>query len=865
MNGKGLLLRDPGKLPPSARKQLEKVGDEKITKIVAVRTPLTSTTKAFLNIISLGQFEKISKKYFDDLFHLAFWINDKYNLEKNEVISFGTKNPIKSNSQTKTISVGKDITFNELMEKTRRYMGDNNFTAYDAQTTNCQNFLNSILTANGIGSAEDKAWIKQDTDKVFKEVPTFAKVLGNLATTAGAAVNRLIEGEGRPRRLFMTDDGRYFYMSKGKRKFVKVPAGISQKQVVKINIGELVKPKKKRKKRKTKAKVLPGVSSGVSRLGLPPPVLIKEAPGPPKRDETAKVLEAVNNLVRFIPREPTRIPEPEPLNREELARARVRALVPEDDNDLLEESRRLRAEITNTIPRFPRYVGIDPETRELLDEVDEVLNPRPTLPSTPPSPQNNFSFGSSPRMIGTPLNFGSTPFGTMESISSVPFGTMESISSVPFGSIEEVKPKKKSGFDIRNLFGKGPEDVPVDDGSFMIRPTCYNPLSIGYSSMPIGIEAGNPNVKTGALTGTVQPTAPKPESKDEPQKPDVPQKGQGIVGDVINLFNPSATTTTRILGLGFGMAGGCNGITNSQCGCGDPYKEFKERFDKTPEGIKMKERMDALAKETEIFRKEQAEKKRIADEKRKAVEAELDRKLNRPLEWYEKAGKFLTGKVAGTVPVIGPVAGLIVGQETECAMRNLNKEECRIFRERQRGKGDDVDGLYNDEIEKITDKIGIKVPVIAADEMDEIVRMVGPNTKDFGFIINTNPSSSDGSGNDGYRPGHWMAVYIDNDEDRPSVEFFDPLADPMDSKMIDGIKKIVDKIDNEKYFLFKENMVKHQSDDSNTCGHHAIHFLENRFGGMSWPEASGFVKCMNQANEKEKQIMSKVKKYENYL
>ena len=33
MEGKGILLRDSGKLPPSARKQLELVGNEKITKI----------------------------------------------------------------------------------------------------------------------------------------------------------------------------------------------------------------------------------------------------------------------------------------------------------------------------------------------------------------------------------------------------------------------------------------------------------------------------------------------------------------------------------------------------------------------------------------------------------------------------------------------------------------------------------------------------------------------------------------------------------------------------------------------------------------------------------------------------------------
>ena len=453
---------------------------------------------------------------------------------------------------------------------------------------------------------------------------------------------------------------------------------------------------------------------------------------------------------------------------------------------------------------------------------------------------------------------------------------------------------------LAELFGRGPEDAPVDDGSLMIRPTCYNPLSIGYANMPIGLEAGNPNVKTGALTGTVQPVAPKA---------DVPQKGQGFVGDVINLFNPSSRTTTRVLGLGFGMAGGCNGITNCQCGgapikftdaqklqakkagvkiVGDILKD-PTKFKKGLEDFSMKQTGktvgenvgEALVKGTVGLAKgaysaysksqDEAEAKRLA---------ELKKKAERPLEWYEKLGKKAVGALTGSAVPFGSFVSKEAEKATECAMRGISNADCRklyplelptagqIAKEVFTGGlvgGGEVDGLYNDEIEKITDKMGIKVPVIAADEMDEIVRMVGPNTKEYGFIINTNPSSSDGSGNDGHRPGHWMAVYIENDEDRPSIEFFDPLADPMDPKMIDGIKKIIDKIDNEKYFLFKENMVKHQSDDSNTCGHHSIRFLENRFGGMSWPEATGFKKCMDQSSQKEKELMNKVKKYENYL
>ena len=181
------------------------------------------------------------------------------------------------------------------------------------------------------------------------------------------------------------------------------------------------------------------------------------------------------------------------------------------------------------------------------------------------------------------------------------------------------------------------------------------------------------------------------------------------------------------------------------------------------------------------------------------------------------------------------------------------------------GLGKDVDGLYNDEIEKITDKIGIDVPVISSDEIDKVVDMINPKTKEFGFVINVVPSDSDGSGKDGYRTGHWRSIFINNADDLPSVEFFDPLGDAPEPDLIDGIERIVKKIDSDKLMLFKENMIQRQSDDTNTCGHHAIKFLEDRFNGIPWTEATGFDKCMNQQVAGEKEIQKSIKKYEMYI
>ena len=70
MDGTGIFFRDPGKLPPTARKLLEQVGDEKITSMTLFRNP-----------ISLSKFAKfvgaLKGTNYDDLFHLGVIINGK--------------------------------------------------------------------------------------------------------------------------------------------------------------------------------------------------------------------------------------------------------------------------------------------------------------------------------------------------------------------------------------------------------------------------------------------------------------------------------------------------------------------------------------------------------------------------------------------------------------------------------------------------------------------------------------------------------------------------------------------------------------------------------------------------------------------
>jgi len=159
-----------------------------------------------------------------------------------------------------------------------------------------------------------------------------------------------------------------------------------------------------------------------------------------------------------------------------------------------------------------------------------------------------------------------------------------------------------------------------------------------------------------------------------------------------------------------------------------------------------------------------------------------------------------------------------------------------------KGMGDDDDGLYNDEIEKITKKrLKRFVPVIPSDKTDELMKYVSKGDKEFAFVINTNPSDSDGSGNDGYRSGHWTCVYFDNRDDYPSAEFYDPLAEGKPPQAVVNImRRIARKMNGEKMFKYKQNMIRRQSRVTSNCGQHCIKFIEERMNGVPFCEASGY-------------------------
>ena len=194
--GLGIFFRDSSINPPPVRKILNSIGNEKVTSLELVRTPLHTTTTFLLNVASLGQLdEKLKKVGIDKLFHLSLWINKKYILEKNEVIKLTRGNPVKKNSETLEIPVKRDTTILDVIQKTQKKMGDK-YGSYDAVKNNCSVFVDNVLIANDLQTQNGSTFLHQKVPELYEHFPSLTKFITDIATNLGAIADRQIQGEG---------------------------------------------------------------------------------------------------------------------------------------------------------------------------------------------------------------------------------------------------------------------------------------------------------------------------------------------------------------------------------------------------------------------------------------------------------------------------------------------------------------------------------------------------------------------------------------------------------------------------------------------------------------------------------------------
>ena len=191
-----LKKRPGGVMPPAVRAFVEKFGDTPINSVEVTRTPLDVTSRAPLNMVTLGQFDKAVKEAgYDSAFHLAMIVNGEYQIEKMEVIRVGGVSK-KKNTETFVLQEKSTKTIREMFDAAESIMGRDKFTGYDARTNNCQDFIVAMLQGAGILTERSKEFVKQDVREIFKKLPGFTSALARGVTDLAAAADAAIYGQG---------------------------------------------------------------------------------------------------------------------------------------------------------------------------------------------------------------------------------------------------------------------------------------------------------------------------------------------------------------------------------------------------------------------------------------------------------------------------------------------------------------------------------------------------------------------------------------------------------------------------------------------------------------------------------------------
>jgi len=187
--------------PPKVRNILKKYGQEVVSSLTIMRTPVQKVLTGALSLFSLGKFGKRMSRSFDELFHLFLEIRTesgkRLSVEKNEVINMDINPAKRDKTEVKDVisNLPQGLTIEEMLNKTEEYMGKRNFFSYSAKDNNCQDFIVGIFRANKIGDEQDITFIKQDTKSLFRDLPYLRK-LANTITDIGGRFNVITTGRG---------------------------------------------------------------------------------------------------------------------------------------------------------------------------------------------------------------------------------------------------------------------------------------------------------------------------------------------------------------------------------------------------------------------------------------------------------------------------------------------------------------------------------------------------------------------------------------------------------------------------------------------------------------------------------------------
>ena len=187
-------------MPPNVKDILNRRGDAIVNSIRIGRSPVQSAIQSILKTVSTVPY--------DQLFHLFMVFQTSKGdilFEKNARINASTTIP--KSEEWYSLPDVPHSTLNDYIQNTKKFMGAKMFP-YHPSTNNCQDFIQSVLQANGIRDQKVYEFVKQDTTAIFKnkgwlsstakqvtDLGGYADVLMQGGTIKEGLSNQLTDGE----------------------------------------------------------------------------------------------------------------------------------------------------------------------------------------------------------------------------------------------------------------------------------------------------------------------------------------------------------------------------------------------------------------------------------------------------------------------------------------------------------------------------------------------------------------------------------------------------------------------------------------------------------------------------------------------
>ena len=224
-----LIFNNPG-LAPYVHKILKRHGDKPIYEIKLCRSEVPKAIRKLM--IKLGNAKDRI------LYHLYIIITlhggKQVLFQKNERIDLMTKKFPKPAQEMIINESFEGITLNSLIDGSKEILGPKRFLNYNASSSNCQHFIQSVVNAGKLMTPERDSFIKQDTTDIFKDsgkgvLRKFANTVVNQGASRGNIAMNGGTLEPKPKRAL--NKWQIFYMAYAKEHNLKPAEAMKQASI----------------------------------------------------------------------------------------------------------------------------------------------------------------------------------------------------------------------------------------------------------------------------------------------------------------------------------------------------------------------------------------------------------------------------------------------------------------------------------------------------------------------------------------------------------------------------------------------------------------------------------------------------------